>query len=204
MFFFQMKMADTAFENGRDDEYVKYVLYIRPDDVNCDSVIRTVNQMHMDPHIFVIDITSAGSRPPWLRGVPTLLSQANRQTVTGTHNIITFLHKARDDELDMVGKNNMSAPGSASLGGCDLMSLGMFSIDQEDTRPTETRRGGERSQRRAQNAANTDDATQQFMNARTSMDQRVQSTHGGTTPNPRNMMMEQQEPSTPTHRRVAW
>ena len=42
MFFFQMKMADTAFEKRRDDEYVKYVLYIRPDDVNCDSVIRTV------------------------------------------------------------------------------------------------------------------------------------------------------------------
>ena len=193
---------------GGDDEYVAHVLYILEGDPNCAAVVARVNQMGIDAQVMIQD--AARSRPNWLRGVPSLLTNATETTPSRvterTADIIARLAEIRQSEWQHTGVSNMNV--GSGVGGESLYAQGMFSIEG-DPAPgpaapdSRGRPRNEKSQRRAQMEERTNSAVEALQNSRAQLDQRIQM----NMPGQHRMMPQQRQPAQPPshmQRRAAW
>lgn len=174
------------FTTGSEYEYMPYVLYIKPGDPNCRTVLARITQMSLDSQVVIHDVTQ--SKSSWLRGVPTLLTKATKtsgQVVTErAGNIIAKLREIKDSNLDSKAVSNMNTFASP-MGGESLYAEGMFSIEGDPTPgpasgpgPGPGRGQNEKAQRRARMEANTNSAVEALQNQRAAMDRQVQGRGG--------------------------
>lgn len=172
------------FTTGDENDYMPHVLYIKPGDPNCRTVLVKITQMSLDSQVVIHDVTQ--SKPNWLRGVPTLLTKGTKtstQVVTErASNIIVRLREIKDSNLDSKAVSNMNTFASP-IGGESLYAEGMFSIEGDPAPgpapgPGPGRGQNEKAQRRARMEANTNSAVEAFQNQRAAMDRQVHSRGG--------------------------
>ncbi len=196
---------DGAFDDSDPTAYSQYVLYVRAAGTNdnCDAVTSRIDNLPIGAHVLEQDVMKLATRPAWLRGVPTLLVKSDNSVHTGVRDIMAFASAWRDPELQ-----SMTTGRSASVGGASLFDSGMFSIDGDPTPtsvPTLPGNGaarGERAQRKAEMAADANNAVERMQNARASQDRRIQANNGQTPP-ARNMMSDEMATQLPVQRRVS-
>ena len=72
-------------------DFTDMVLYIQPGDANCETALRSMNNMAGNIHVEnVSDLPRP--LPPWLNGIPTLVVKSEQQAYRGT----ACLNKIRD------------------------------------------------------------------------------------------------------------
>jgi len=68
--------------SSNDIDYAKYVLYVRKGIPSCDHLVRLSSKC-LDVIVQDVDLIS-GPKPPWLRGVPSLVQLPGFKLITGT------------------------------------------------------------------------------------------------------------------------
>jgi hypothetical protein len=105
----------------RDDnrEYSNYVLYVKPNDLECRKVVDAVN--HRGITTIMIEDISVSPPPPWIRGVPTLHSRLAQTLTEGVYRIL--------QALKLIKKQNADAKTHSTTGESTLASSGLFEDD---------------------------------------------------------------------------
>lgn len=187
-------MSDTAaFVDGKDEEYLPHILYIKEGDPNCDRVIEFANRHGLYSHIYIQDVYH--SKPGWLKGVPTMITHQTKaiaeRRVEGVNGIMGYIKAIGKGELGMAGRSNMVAAGSDPLRGVGINDEGMWSdpgpnpSGQNVHQNTSTPNMSQKSQRRADEEAATNSAVEQYKASRAALDSRTNAMYSTTAPPPR-------------------
>lgn len=208
-------MAEAAFEDNDPSVYSPYVLYVKKNDANCDAVTHRMDAMPICEHVYVQDVMKLANRPYWLRGVPTLFHHSTENVITGMRDILMHASSWRSSEPSSMPSSIYSSgiSSSSTLSGSNLTDSDMFSIegdptsvpvrriDTNNTFQNSNNQMGERAKRKAEMAAETNNAVELMQNARAAMDRRMHASmqHGSRLP-PRNMMTDERETAVPQRR----
>lgn len=147
---------------GGDEDYMEHVLYVIPGDRHCDKVIAAINRMQLDSNVVVNDVSQ--SKPQWLRGVPTLVSNTSsrKKVIERVNNVMNHLVEIRKSELNNVGYSNMASTGASPMGGVSLFEEGVFSCEGDP--PQKLQRD---------NIQETTTTVEDLRNQREAMDRRI-------------------------------
>ena len=204
-------MTDSKFDDNDPAAYSTHILYITHNDPHSDEVRARLGRLALGEKVFVQDARAMTSRPHWLVGVPTLYEKETQTVISGMRDIVAYASAWKDTAFV---SNTSSLATSGTKNALDYGSFddSMFSIEGDPTTvPTAPQGGGggpqmgERARRKAEMAANTNNAVEQMQNARAAMDRRMtMQGGGGHAAPPRRMMMEQPETLVPHQQRRHW
>ena len=203
-------MSEEAFKDDDPSVYRSHVLYVAKHDPNCKGVVSRLDSFELGDHVFIQDVMTLAQRPPWLRGVPSLLNTTDSKVFTGTRDIVAYASSWSDPHVSLSSSISTigGSAGGLSLGASGLFEENVFTIEGESESATlssfntSSKPQGERATRRAAMADATSSAVEQMQQARAQMDRRFHTTnHPGRIPAPRNMMEAPRDVPVPQQRR---
>ena len=130
-----------------DIDYAKYVLYVRKGIPSCDHLVRLSSKC-LD--VIVQDVDKiTGPKPPWLKGVPSLVQLPNFKLLTGTEALNAMEAHTRLGVQGMPTGFLGGARAGASLTEDDVLSGGALGFglsisndDRYEDTPRERNSGG--------------------------------------------------------------
>jgi hypothetical protein len=135
--------------SANDIDYAKYVLYVRKGIPSCDHLVRLASQC-LD--IIVQDVDRInGPKPPWLRGVPSLVQLPGFKLLTGTEALKAMEAHVRQGIQAMpggfIGSRGGAAAGTSlveeeGVSGRMGFDLNISNDDRYEDAPRERNAGG--------------------------------------------------------------
>jgi len=131
-------MAEQRAVSSDPMDYAKFVLYVKKGLPACEQVARLASTRQ---EVIIQDVAKMGTRPDWLRGVPTLVELPSYALHTGT-SAIAKLRAYVAAEIDGIGALQAQTGGGAPLldeeGESQApMHLSLFPDPRYEDAPTE-------------------------------------------------------------------
>ena len=120
------------FDQGNDEDYKDYVLYVRAGDSNSEIAVSKINKLNLHTSVHVDYIDVARIQTLGLRTVPTLVASKGGARYDNIADVIQQLTNIGENELGTYAQTNMKPPGmTASCGSL----LGDDLYNTQETKP---------------------------------------------------------------------
>lgn len=185
-------MGDKPFVDDDDSVFKQHVLYVVPGDPNCERLQRMLDAHPVGDDVWVQNAREipANRRPPWLNGVPILVSKESKQAHRGD-NIYKYLKQWQNEDYNLMPANsfnavsasgfdyqNFDAGDNVTSGFAGINQLGTYTLEDEQRPPVP---GGHpngagtsgKDKRMQQAEQQTQQQTQRLMQQREEMDRAI-------------------------------
>ena len=195
--------------DGDDPSSFKdFVVYVLNDNPACDKLLHLLrNKQGLAGRTWVQDVKLLREKPAWLTGVPIVVEKAGKKAFRGT-SAFTFVNEYKDEDMSFGGFGSSSSfafddgkdRGARSARMLSADTYGLVNPHAADPSDSDQARGetrgmreasggdvmdppsadvGEKEGRRKGLQANTNSATEAYLNARQAVDARVKEAAGG-------------------------